>query len=592
MSAAVCLVGRLTGYRTTVPLIREHLLEPWRADAFLAVSEPITQQAEQQLRSLLGERLKYISSHSDQENIWAQQAALSPLWDTSFLHRLDRAAQWNRRMGRIYANRKTCFLQVMREEKSKRSRYAAYARLRIDIFLAQPVPLRWREMLVRDASAAVVPAGEDYGAANGLNDRLLFGGARAFEADASCWDTLVNSSLPLHQAILRLDKGGWISETMQSSALNAMGVRVLREPLAYCVTTMARFCKYPTELSASVELVPSLLTVRPHLCPPLLTKPNKPCRPSRNVELTLRIPPLPPGFASDPGLCGLESKCANTSAASARRAVSAAAASARSPPVEVMQGVAKATMKELACAASPTTDKVTAHAYDLMYEAFLIPLARSKQGVINMLEIGLGCDMYYGGGASARLWRRLLPKAELWEAEVDGACVEQHRATLEELGVRPLVGSQASRETLRRWVAESGGGFDVIIDDGSHKNTDLMKTFEELWPALAVGGRYFLEDLQVGRHTLWDDSEGRGVMSDVLKAWMEQLVIRGDVPGRRQGLDSEQHWAAEPASRRSKAERRAHPLPPQVAFVFCQAEACVIGKQAETQRTDEYFGGC
>ena len=363
MSSAVCIVGQLRSYETTIPLIREHLLEPWHADAFLAASEPISHHGEQLLRSLLGERLKGISSDWAQEKSLAQQAAQSTLWETSFLHRFHPAAHWNHKMSRMYANRKTCFLQVMREEKATHSRYGAYARLRFDIFLAQPVPLRWREMFLSDASAAVVPAGEDY---FGLNDRLLFGGARAFEADASCWDTLVNGSLPLHQATARLDmsRGGWISETMQQGAMHSLGVRVLREPMAYCIINRMGFSKYPTELSASVELVPALLTARPHLCPPLLAKPTQPCRPSRNVELTLCIPPLPPRFTSDPGLCGLESKCANTSVS----------ASAGSRSVEVVHGVANATMKELACAASPPTDKVTAHAYDLMYDLCSHPI--------------------------------------------------------------------------------------------------------------------------------------------------------------------------------------------------------------------------
>ena len=168
---------------------------------------------------------------------------------------------------------------------------------------------------MRDQSLAVVPAGEDYGDADaGLNDRLLFGGARAFQADASCWDTLVNSSLGLHQKLLN-GAASWISETLLHDVLHAAAVRVAREPLAHCILTSERFCKYPTELSTSVDLVPDLIEVRPHLCPPILTEPTEPCRPSRDVSKALRIPPLPPGFASDPGLCRLEHKCSAVSGA-------------------------------------------------------------------------------------------------------------------------------------------------------------------------------------------------------------------------------------------------------------------------------------
>jgi hypothetical protein len=35
----------------------------------------------------------------------------------------------------------------------------------------------------------------------------------------------------------------------------------------------------------------------------------------------------------------------------------------------------------------------------------------------------------------------------------------------------------------------------VIIDDGSHASFDQQMTFRELWPLLADGGWYFIEDL-------------------------------------------------------------------------------------------------
>ena len=43
---------------------------------------------------------------------------------------------------------------------------------------------------------------------------------------------------------------------------------------------------------------------------------------------------------------------------------------------------------------------------------------RSTPGA-KMLEIGLGCGMKYGAGASANLWRVALPEVELWEAEIN-----------------------------------------------------------------------------------------------------------------------------------------------------------------------------
>ena len=98
----------------------------------------------------------------------------------------------------------------------------------------------------------------------------------------------------------------------------------------------------------------------------------------------------------------------------------------------------------------------------------------------------------------------------------------------------------------------------VIIDDGGHTNRQIMTSFEELWPSVRPGGFYFMEDLQVGGDPEYEDSKGAAIVSDVIQAWSEQLII--------------------PGSQIPAAVR--HPLPAGVAFIVCQREACVIAKQA------------
>ena len=96
-------------------------------------------------------------------------------------------------------------------------------------------------------------------------------------------------------------------------------------------------------------------------------------------------------------------------------------------------------------------------------------------------------------------------------------------------GPRPrahvLVGDQGNVAHLRRWAKKSGGNFDVIIDDGGHRNSLIYTSFTELWPHLKNGGvfavprhvrhlassswsfpRYFLEDLSMGRVKAFDDT--------------------------------------------------------------------------------------
>merc|ERR1711865_1027912 len=79
------------------------------------------------------------------------------------------------------------------------------------------------------------------------------------------------------------------------------------------------------------------------------------------------------------------------------------------------------------------------------------------------LEIGLGCDMGYGPGASVQVWKKLLPHAELWEAEYEGECVKKAIEKNQLEGIHTLVGDQGDFNVLDSWIETSGGNFDIII---------------------------------------------------------------------------------------------------------------------------------
>jgi hypothetical protein len=219
----------------------------------------------------------------------------------------------------------------------------------------------------------------------------------------------------------------------------------------------------------------------------------------------------------------------------------------------------------------PTSDKFTDHTYQTMYGTFLMPLRDLTY--VKMLEIGMGCNMKYGPGASVKLWRTILPQAELWEAEYNKECVDEMRTS----GTMPkdlnvLVGDQKDPKTLQSWIKESGGMFDVVIDDGAHSNRAIKTSFDYLWPHVKPGGVYFIEDLQVGRssqetisvhHYAFDDTNGAAVMSDIIQTWIEQLLIDPHI-----GVQPKKDLVAK------------HPLPKAVEGIFCQYEACVLMKQS------------
>lgn len=212
-----------------------------------------------------------------------------------------------------------------------------------------------------------------------------------------------------------------------------------------------------------------------------------------------------------------------------------------------------------------TTDKVTGHHYEMMYGMFLMPLQKASTPP-KIFEIGLGCDYPWGTGVSQKMWKSMFPQSEIWGADVNKECVEKSRKDGEFSGIHLLHGDQKDSATLDRWIQETGGGdFDVIIDDGGHSNLMIMSSFEKLFPKMKPGGLYFIEDMSVGRGAPWkdwvDDTNGKAVVVDVVKDWIEQLTV--------------------PQTYRKPVE---HPLPAEVSFVFCQQEACVIGKDPGSVR--------
>ena len=202
-------------------------------------------------------------------------------------------------------------------------------------------------------------------------------------------------------------------------------------------------------------------------------------------------------------------------------------------------------------AQSPITDKVTTHTYQVMYGQYLLPYYY-KNPKMKMLEIGLGCGMEYGPGASVALYKKLFPEAELWEAEFDANCVEKSKKKGQLDGINTLTGDQGNDTVLDGWIETSGGNFDVVIDDGGHQNCQIWHSFMKLWPTVKPGGLYFIEDMQVAkqpdyRNAHTNKCDGNLIVPEKLKLFFDNLIY--DV------------------NRKSDLQ-----------FMFCQSEACVLGK--------------
>lgn len=133
------------------------------------------------------------------------------------------------------------------------------------------------------------------------------------------------------------------------------------------------------------------------------------------------------------------------------------------------------------------TDKFGMHDYTPVYHAYFAAL---RDLPLRLLEIGVGG---YGdpkrGGRSLAMWRDYFPHAQIVGFDISEKQLD--------LGPRVTIlqGSQIDADFLKRLV-EDHGPFDIIIDDGSHHNAHVWRSFQLLMPALTPGGIYIVEDVQ------------------------------------------------------------------------------------------------
>jgi hypothetical protein len=121
--------------------------------------------------------------------------------------------------------------------------------------------------------------------------------------------------------------------------------------------------------------------------------------------------------------------------------------------------------------------------YFSTYECIVGPL-RSRP--IRLLEVGV-----YKGGSLA-MWRRYLhPESVIVGLDIDPNCASFDRPD-ESIHVR--IGDQSDPNFLNRIVGEFGP-FDLVIDDGSHVCSHMIKTFDFLFlKGLTSNGIYVAED--------------------------------------------------------------------------------------------------
>lgn len=138
------------------------------------------------------------------------------------------------------------------------------------------------------------------------------------------------------------------------------------------------------------------------------------------------------------------------------------------------------------------SDKVYGHNFIPIYETYFKSL---KKKPLNILEIGIGgYEDPNSGGESLLMWSEYFPKSKIL-----GADLFKKELNLPSR-VETITLDQSNPQELEK-LGKSKGGFDIIIDDGSHVSSHVILTFHTLWKYLNNNGLYIVEDTQTSYWT-------------------------------------------------------------------------------------------
>jgi len=111
----------------------------------------------------------------------------------------------------------------------------------------------------------------------------------------------------------------------------------------------------------------------------------------------------------------------------------------------------------------------------------------------NVLEIGIA------NGGSLELWAKIFENPKIYGVDADEKVLD---IKFEYPDTSVILGDQGNPDFWDNFVKDKPL-FDVIIDDGSHVNSDQITTLLKLFPHVAVGGTYIIEDTHTSYWPEW-----------------------------------------------------------------------------------------
>ena len=119
---------------------------------------------------------------------------------------------------------------------------------------------------------------------------------------------------------------------------------------------------------------------------------------------------------------------------------------------------------------------------------------------VSLLEIGVQ------NGGSLEIWGKFFKDAKaIVGCDINPWCGDLQ---FDDPRISIVVGDATSAETIKS-ISGIRPSFDIIIDDGSHQNPDIITTFFRYFPLLSDGGIYLVEDL----HCSYWERYGGGMYS-------------------------------------------------------------------------------
>jgi hypothetical protein len=160
------------------------------------------------------------------------------------------------------------------------------------------------------------------------------------------------------------------------------------------------------------------------------------------------------------------------------------------------------------------TDKYWVHGYIRQYDRHF---AHLRDKPVKLLEIGVF------RGASLLLWKEAFPKGQIFGLDKNTAIWQKFLKGQQRIHV--FVGKQEDESFLKAQVIPAGP-YDIIVDDGGHTPEEQLASFNQLWPHLAPGGIYVIEDMH-GNY--WEKRAKNGpLMAERIKAMIDETVGTND----------------------------------------------------------------